>query len=93
MNNDSKVQQQQSNQVLPCQILVNKPEQFICTTDMNIPNETIKIDPTVFNNTLDKLTLLIVALTRFGKLALPLFSRKPEKKLKSKSQKKGDKKS
>jgi hypothetical protein len=92
MNNDFKVQQQE-NQVLPCQIVVSKPEQLVCTTEVSIPNEAVNFDPTVFTTTLHEVTLLVVALTRFGNLVLPLVSPKPKKKLKSKSQSKADKKS
>ncbi len=92
MNNDSKVQQQ-PNQFLHCQTVVSKPEEFICTQEVNIPNEAIKFDPTAYTNALHELTLLIVALTKFSNLVLPLVFPKPEKKPKSKSQSKSDKKS
>ena len=93
MNNHSEAQKQQNNQFFPCQSVSTKPEELVCTTQVNIPNEAVKFDPTVFSTTIHEFTLLVVALTRFGNLVLPLVSPKPKKKLKSKSQSKVNKKS
>lgn len=93
MNNQSEHQTQQSNQFFHCQKVVSKPEQLICTTEVNIPHKAVKFDPTAFTNTLHELTLLILALTKLGKVVLPLISLKVQKKMPSKSQEKVDKKS
>lgn len=93
MNNSSEVQKQQLNQFFQCQSVASKPKEFICTMEVNIPNEAIKFDPTFLTNTLHELTLLVVALTRFGNLVLPLVSPKHKKKIKPKAQSKIDKKS
>jgi hypothetical protein len=93
MNNPSEDQKQQINQFFPCKSVITKPEQLVCTTEVNIPNEAVKFDPTVFTTTLHELTLLVVALTRFGNLVLPLVNPNSKKKLKPKSQNKVNKKS
>lgn len=93
MNNQSEVQKQQANQFFHCQEVASKPEEFVCTTEVNIPNEAVKFDPTSFTNTLDELTLLVVALTRFGKLVLPLMTRKTKKETLPKVKQKNNKKS
>ncbi|MGB5959644.1 MAG: hypothetical protein WBG73_03205 [Coleofasciculaceae cyanobacterium] len=90
MNNQSEHQKQQANQFFHCQEVASKPEKLICTTQVNIPKEVIKFDPTNFTTTIHELTLLVVALTRFGKLVLPLFPCKPKKNIPPKvKQKKG----
>lgn len=92
MNNQSEGQKQQANQFFHCQSVVSKPEQLICTTEVNIPNEAIKIDPVSLSTNLQELTLFVVALTRFGKLVSPWFFRKPKKKIPPKVKTKNDKK-
>lgn len=89
MNNQSEVKKQFFHR----QEAVSKPEEFICTQEVNIPNKAIKIDPTNFTTAVHELTLLVVALTRFGKLVLPLFPYKPAKKIPPKVKKKKHKKS
>jgi hypothetical protein len=80
-------QQQQGNQLWNCQKAVNKPEQFICTIQPVTPTAAKPLDPSTFLQYVDALstiihgsTLLVVALTQFSKVFVPLIGQKPDKK-------------
>jgi hypothetical protein len=80
-------QQQQENQLLHCQKAVNKPEELICTIQPVTPTAPKQLDPSTFLQYVDALTtiihgstLLVVALTQFSKVFVPLIGQKPDKK-------------
>jgi hypothetical protein len=80
-------QQQQDNQLLNCQKAVGKPEQLICTIQPVIPTAPKPLDPSTFLQYTDGLskiihgtTLLVVALTKFSKVFVPLIGQKPDNK-------------
>ena len=80
-------QQQQENQFLNCQKAVKKPEQLICTIQPVTPTAPKLLDPSTFLQYTDALstiihgsTLLVVALTRFSKVFVPLIGQKLDKK-------------
>ncbi|MBD2128072.1 hypothetical protein NDI39_11750 [Microcoleus sp. ZQ-A2] len=80
-------QQQQENQSLICQKAIGKPEQLICTIQPVTPTAPKPLDPSTFLQYTDALstiihgsTLLVVALTQFSKVFVPLIGQKPDKK-------------
>jgi hypothetical protein len=80
-------QQQQKNQLLHCQKAIGKPEQLICTIQPVIPTAPKPLDPSTFLQYTDALsiiihgsTLLVVALTQFSKVFVPLIGQKPDNK-------------
>ena len=80
-------QQQQENQLLNCQKAIGKPEQLICTIQPVTPTAPKPLDPSTFLQYTDALTtiihgstLLVVALTKFSKVFVPLISQKPDEK-------------
>ncbi len=80
-------QQQQTNQLLNCQKAIGKPEQLICTIQPVTPTAPKPLDPSTFLQYTDALstiihgsTLLVVALTRFSKVLVPLIGQKMDKK-------------
>ncbi len=80
-------QQQQDNQLLHCQKAVNKPEQLICTIQPVTPTAPKPLDTATFLQYADALstvihgsTLLVVALTQFSQVFVPLISQKPDNK-------------
>lgn len=80
-------QQQQENQLLNCQKAVGKPEQLICTIQPVTPTAPKPLDPSTFLQYTDALTtiihgstLLVVALTKFSKIFVPLIGQKPDEK-------------
>ena len=86
-NLEAQQQQQQENQLLNCQKAVSKPEQLICTIQPVTPTAAKPLDPSTFLQYVDALstiihgsTLLVVALTQFSKIFVPLIGQKPDKK-------------
>ena len=80
-------QQQQENQFLNCQKAVKKTEHLICTIQPVTPTAPKQLEPSTFLQYTDALstiihgsTLLVVALTRFSKVLVPLIGQKPDKK-------------
>lgn len=80
-------QQQQENQSLNCQKAVGKPEQLICTIQPVTPTAPKPLDPSTFLQYADALstfihgsTLLIVALTQFSRVFVPVIGQKQDKK-------------
>jgi hypothetical protein len=80
-------QQQQENELLHCQKAVGKPEQLICTIQPVTPTAPKQLDPSTFLQYTDALTtiihgstLLVVALTQFSKVFVPLIDQKPDEK-------------
>lgn len=80
-------QQQQENQLFHCQKAVNKPEQFICTTQPVTPTAPTQLEPETFLQyagtlaaIIQGITLLVVALTKFSRVFLALMGQKPGKK-------------
>jgi|SRR5919202_1678668 hypothetical protein len=80
-------QQQQENQLLNCEKTVGKPEQLICTIQPVTPTAPKPLDPSTLLQYTDALstiihgsTLLVVALTQFSKVFVPLIGQKPDKK-------------
>jgi hypothetical protein len=80
-------QQQQENQLLNCQKAICKPEQLICTIQPVTPTAPKPLDPSTFLQYTDALTtilhgsiLLVVALTKFSKVFVPLIGQKPDNK-------------
>jgi hypothetical protein len=80
-------QQQQENQLLNCQKAVGKPEKLICTIQPVTPTAPKPLDPSTFLQYTDALTtilhgsiLLVVALTKFSKVFVPLIGQKPDNK-------------
>jgi hypothetical protein len=80
-------QQQQENQLLNCQKAVGKPEQLICTIQPVIPTAPKQLEPATFLQYVDAFstiihgsTLLVVALTQFSKVFVPLIGQKPDNK-------------
>ncbi|MBD2015321.1 hypothetical protein H6F96_15250 [Microcoleus sp. FACHB-53] len=80
-------QQQHANQSLHCQKAVGQPEQLICTIQPVIPTAPKQLNPSTFLQYVDALstiihgsTLLVVALTQFSKIFVPVIGQKPDKK-------------
>jgi hypothetical protein len=80
-------QQQQENQLLNCQKAVSQPEQLICTIQPVTPTAPKQLDPSTFLQYVDALstiihgsTLLVVALTQFSKVFVPVIGQKPDNK-------------
>ncbi len=80
-------QQQLENQLLNCEKAVGKPEPLICTIQPVTPTAPKQLDPATFLQYVDAFstiihgsTLLVVALTQFSKLFVPLIGQKPDKK-------------
>jgi len=80
-------QQQQDNQLLNCQKAVGKPEQLICTIQPATPTAPKPLEPSIFMQYADALStiihgsiLLVVALTQFSKVFVPLIGQKPDNK-------------
>jgi hypothetical protein len=78
-------QQQHANQLLNCQKAIGKPEQLICTIQPVTPTAPKQLDPSTFLQYTDALTtiihgstLLVVALTKFSKVFVPLIGQKPD---------------
>jgi hypothetical protein len=84
---ETQQHQQQENQLLNCQKAVGKPEQLVCTIQPVTPRAPKQLDPSTFLQYTDALTtiihgstLLVVALTKFSKVFVPLIGQKPDEK-------------
>lgn len=80
-------QQQQDNQLFNCQKAVGKPEQLICSLQPVTPTAPKQLEPATFLQYVDAFstiihgsTLLVVALTQFSKVFVPLIGQKPDNK-------------
>ena len=80
-------QQQQDSQLLNCQQAIGQPEQLICTIQPVTTTAPKQLEPWAFVQYIDALsaiihgsTLLVVALTQFSKVFVPLIGQKPDNK-------------